>query len=261
MDDKSFELYFQKYIIPPLSKEEELDYVVTIYLTNDPQEKEECFKKLIRATLKTVLNLAKKYKDKGISLEELVSEGYNGLLKSFERYNPFHEPKTRFKTFAYFYIKDSILGAFRTNKKNHSPIVLRPMLRELVKDSDEEQKVEGSNNKIFISLDVLSHIPEFELKFGLIDSRTPETDIVEKTEEEYLISHLKEVLDEKEFEIALHLIGFKHISSDCLTPIELAKKLDLTETRIYQLRNEIRKKLILSGLVKVNEKGNKVVWK
>jgi RNA polymerase sigma factor (sigma-70 family) len=255
MDDKNFELFFQKYLIPSLSKEEELDCVVTIYLTDNPQEKEECFKKIIRATLNTVLNLARKYRNKGIPLEELTGEGYNGLLKSFERYNPFHEPQTRFKTFAYFYIKDAILEAFRANKKNHNSVVLKPTFKELITDTEEQNL---DLNRTFISLDVLKNIPEFELKFGLIDSRTPEDDTIKKTEEEYLVSRLKEILDEKELEIALHLISLE--AHEQLTPTELAEKLNLTETRIYQLRNEIRKKLIASGLVKVDGKRNSIVW-
>jgi len=253
MDDKTFELYFQKHLISSLSREEELDCIVTFYITDDPQEKNICFRKLIRVTLRTVFNLAKKYRNKGIPLEELVSEGYNGLLKSVEKYNPFYEPQTRFKTFAYFYIKDGILEAFRKNKTAHGPFKFWGFLQ-----SDDTEETSKELNKSIVSLDVLGKIPEYELKFKLINTRTPENDLIEKMEEEYLISRLKKVLDEKEFEIASYLVG---LEKDQLTPGELAEKLDLTETRIYQLRNEIREKLISNGLVASDKNGNKrVVW-
>jgi len=254
MDDKTFELYFQKCLMLQLSREEELDCVVTIYLTNDIQEKDLCFKKLIKVTLRTVLNLAKKYRNKGIPLEELVSEGYNGLLKSVEKYNPFHESQARFKTFAYFYIKDGILEAFRKNKTVHGPFKFCGFLQ-----SDDIEETSKELDKLIVSLDVINKIPEYELKFNLINARTPEDDLIEKTEEEYLISKLKEILDEKEFEIALHLVGLE--SHEQLTPVELANKFNMTETRIYQIRNSIREKLILNGLVVPDEKKHKrVVW-
>lgn len=257
MDDKTFELYFKKYVIPPLSKGEELDCTVTIRTSDNLQEKEKCAKELIKATLGTVFNLAKRYQGKGVSLEELVSEGYNGLLKAVERFDPFYEPKTRFATFAYFYIKDSVLNIFRKNKKDRNPI-LKPTLWELVQSPDVDNK--NLEQKI-VSLDALRKIPEFERKFGIVGPKTPEDEIIEKTNEEYLIFCLKRVLTSQEFEVALHLIGFKYSDYEELTPKELAKKLDLTETRIYQLKKDIKEKLITEGLVKIGKERSKVLWR
>jgi len=258
MDDKKFELYFKNFLVPSLSKEEELDCTVTIYTSDDLQEKEECVKKLLRVTLRTVFNLARHYKGKGISLEELVSEGYNGLFKALDRFDPFYEPQTRFATFAYFYIKDNILGLFRENKKIHRCSTLKPSLWELVQDSDVSNV---DLNQEVVSLTALSKVPDFEQKFGIVGPKTPEDEIVEKTNEEYLISCLKELLDPRELEIAVSLIGFKYSNYENLTPKELASKLDISETRVYQLRKEIGKKLVAGGLIKRRKEGSKVLWK
>jgi RNA polymerase primary sigma factor len=63
--------------------------------------------KLIRANLKYVITVAKKYQNVGIELQDLISEGNLGMIKAAKRYKP--DKGTKFISYAVWWIKQSIL--------------------------------------------------------------------------------------------------------------------------------------------------------
>ena len=68
---------------PPLSKEEELNYVIRV------REGDENAKNiLIEHNLRLVVFLAKKYENTGYELDDLVSIGSIGLIKGINTYKP-----------------------------------------------------------------------------------------------------------------------------------------------------------------------------
>lgn len=268
MNDKTFELYLKNHIlIPKLSREEESDCVITIQGSVDPFLIDECFKKLIFASLRTVLSIAKKYEGMGLSLEDLIQEGYFGLCDALEGFDPYYEPHTRFTTFAFSYVKRRILIALNKKPSNIPlPESKKRAFWKLIQDPTQLERKERDELEQrqfeFISLEALSEIPDFEQKFGVIDYYTPEDEVIEKTNEEYLISELKKLLTPKELEIAFYLIGFKNSDYKQLSPKEVSNLFNVKVARIYQLRKKIKEKLIEGGLIQCGPNQKKMIaWK
>jgi len=267
MNDKSFELYFKKCLVPQLSKEEEIDCIKNIQYSPESLSASECTRKLIKATLKTVLNVARKYRGMGLPLEDLVEEGVFGVVDAFKTYDPDYDPQTRFATHAYYHIKNRILEALNTKTLDFPlPLFKRRVFWKLMQNPDDvnekdRYELEQKRHKV-ISLDALSKI-DFEQKFGIEGPKTPEDEMIEKTDEEYLVLCLKRLLTSTECEIAFHLIGFKYLNYEQLTPKGLAKKINVDPKYIRQMKKKIQGKLVEGGLVKCGKswKESKINWK
>jgi len=76
---------------------------------NDPRAREQ----LVRSNLRLVVNIAKKYASRGMSLGDLIEEGNLGLIKAVDYFDPDHG--TRFSTYAAWWIKQSIKRALLAN--------------------------------------------------------------------------------------------------------------------------------------------------
>ncbi|MDD5064702.1 MAG: sigma-70 family RNA polymerase sigma factor [Phycisphaerae bacterium] len=76
---------------------------------NDPQARE----LLVRSNLRLVVNIAKKYAGRGMSLGDLIEEGNLGLIKAVDYFDP--DYGTRFSTYAAWWIKQSIKRALLAN--------------------------------------------------------------------------------------------------------------------------------------------------
>ena len=76
---------------------------------NDPRAREQ----LVRSNLRLVVNIAKKYGGRGMSLGDLIEEGNLGLIKAVDYFDPDHG--TRFSTYAAWWIKQSIKRALLSN--------------------------------------------------------------------------------------------------------------------------------------------------
>lgn len=71
--------------------------------------------RLVTSNLKLVLRIAMNYMNKGLDLNELISEGNKGLVIALNRFNP--KFNNKFSTYAYFWIKQCIISAINENKK------------------------------------------------------------------------------------------------------------------------------------------------
>ena len=95
---------------PLLSSSEETRLAIEI-----GQGSQEARDQMIRANLRLVVNIARGYSGKGLSLQDLIEEGNLGLLRAVEGFDP--SIGTRFSTYASYWIKQSIKRALINSSK------------------------------------------------------------------------------------------------------------------------------------------------
>jgi len=89
---------------PLLTREEEVELGTRVQ-AGDPEAREQ----MIRANLRLVVALAKRYRNRGLSLMDLVEEGNIGLVKAVERFDP--EAGVKFSTYGAWWIKQAVRRA------------------------------------------------------------------------------------------------------------------------------------------------------
>ncbi len=104
-DDSVLSLYLRDINrIPLLTREQEID-CATRARDGDEAAKEH----LVRANLRFVVNVAKKYQNQGLPLTDLISEGNIGLMNAVERFDV--TKGYHFISYAVWWIRQSILKA------------------------------------------------------------------------------------------------------------------------------------------------------
>ena len=106
---------------PPLSKEEELNYVILARSGNM-----EARNKLIEHNLRLVAHIVKKYETKDISADDLISIGTIGLIKGIDSYSI--NKGVKLTTYAAKCAENEILMYFRSNKKYNNNISLEDII-------------------------------------------------------------------------------------------------------------------------------------
>lgn len=121
--------------IPLLTREEETD-LATKAAQGDKIAKE----KIVRANLRFVVNVAKKYQNHGIDLVDLISEGNIGLMTAIDRFDV--TKGYHFISYAVWWIRQAILKAICEKSR----AIRLPLNRanELVQ-IEKARKVVGSN--------------------------------------------------------------------------------------------------------------------
>jgi RNA polymerase primary sigma factor len=98
--------------------------------------------KLIRANLRFVVNVAKKYQNQGLPLADLISEGNIGLMNAIERFDV--EKGYHFISYAVWWIRQAILKAICEKSR----MIRLPLNRanELVQIEKAKKDLQGEQN-------------------------------------------------------------------------------------------------------------------
>ncbi len=246
---------------PLLSREEEQDLAVRA-ANGDSEAKE----KLIRANLRFVVVIAKKYRNREIPLIDLINEGNIGLLNAIERFDV--SKGHHFISYAAWWVRQSILKALseksrtirlpwnRANELLHIERRSREMLSERSGPPDigkiaEELRMEHDHVARLISL---SREPlSLDTPVGGIQDSSPLHEFICDTtgknpEETALIQSLCEsiqdllkTLTEKEAEIIALRFGLNGQKKMSLR--EIAELYTLSRERIRQIEKKAIKKL------------------
>jgi len=102
--------------------------------------------KLIRANLRFVVNVAKKFHANGLPLEDLVSEGNIGLIMAFDHFDP--ERGYRFISYAVWWIRQTILKAIgEKSRMIRLPQNKAQELQQIVKMREQLQGERNGNSE------------------------------------------------------------------------------------------------------------------
>jgi RNA polymerase sigma factor (sigma-70 family) len=223
---------------------------------------------IIKANLKLVVKMAKKYEYLGVPIIDLIEEGNIGLMKAVEKFKP--ELGFRFSTYGTWWIKQSINRAI-ANQKNTIRIPVHildiyhkylKLIEKEIKDTgrfperdDIARKLKIEPMKLNEILNIIKAPKSLDLEYENEDSDSARTlkDTIEdesivKPDDEFFEKDKKEKMLEliaklkpKEQEVIMSRFGLSN--RNILTLEEIGVRLKLTRERIRQIETIAIKKL------------------
>ena len=221
-------------------------------------------KKLVKANLRLVVSIAKKFIGQGILFMDLVQEGALGLIKAAEKFD--YSKNFKFSTYATWWIRQTIMRAIANNAKSiRIPVHMIDKIRKynktkskmLIKNGVEPTEQEIAD-EMKLPLDKILQIKRAILKEP-ISLETPVTDdlnVIDYLEDTHCkspeaqtddkivhknIEELMKILNEKEKEIIKCRFGIGNTATKTLE--QLGESLGYSKERIRQLENLALKKI------------------
>ncbi|HQO38709.1 MAG TPA: RNA polymerase sigma factor RpoD/SigA [Candidatus Omnitrophota bacterium] len=247
--------------IPLLTAEEEISLAKRIQKGD-----EQARKAMIRANLRLVINIAKRYIHPGIPLLDLIEEGNLGLMKAVDKFNP--KKGWRFSTYGAWWIRQGIIRAIaQQGKLVRLPVYVNEMLSKWKKtreqltqklhrvptDIEIAKKLKIPRDKIEeINLWMSTKTSSLEAPVGdedesqvadLVEDKTavsPDMS-VEAIFDKERVENLLERMSERERQVLDMRFGL--VSGTPTTLAIVAKKMNVSRERIRQIEEEALKKL------------------
>ncbi|MGA1980782.1 MAG: sigma-70 family RNA polymerase sigma factor [Sedimentisphaerales bacterium] len=247
-----------------LTMEQEHSLGKLVVEENDPRAREQ----LVRSNLRLVVNIAKRYVGRGMSLGDLIEEGNLGLIRAVDYFDP--DYGTRFSTYAAWWIKQSIRRALLANVQpvhiptymvalmnqwRHTAAVLQNRLgRTLgVEEMAEIMHLPLRKAKIIHHIvKILSSVRDTSGSDGTEDNQMiretlqdqnagkPEDTLVADEEQTKVLGLLKEI-EPREADVLRSHYGLNGCKP--MTLRQIGKKLGLTRERIRQIQRSALTKL------------------
>ncbi len=259
--DKNLRHYLNEIRKPPLLTPEEEKQLMRRVRKGD----EEAHKRIVRANLRLVVSIAKKYHHLGLGLLDLIEEGNLGLIKAVKKYNP--RKGCKFATYASWWIRQSITRALANQGKLiRIPVYLtwllsksRKATNELRQKLDREPTVEELARKMKLpvkkirTLKAIAVPPDsLERPLGkegsgqLMDmiqdmSESSAEKQVDRMIQHELIMHHVANIPEKEATVLKSRFGLE--DGIFRTLEEIGGEMDLTRERIRQIESSAIRKL------------------
>jgi len=221
--------------------------------------------KLIKANLRFVVSIAKKYQTSGISLLDLINEGNMGLIKAAEKFDP--DRGYHFISYAVWWIRQAIILAIsqkatlirlplnrtadiqkidKVHKKLENKLGREPTPGEIAEDLDmDDEEINHLRNitQDYISLDSsYGDSEDTTILSMIVDSRVDAPD--KKVIDESLISALNAVLDtltESERQIIKMRFGLDQFEPMSLQ--QIGDTFNLSKERIRQIEKKAIRRL------------------
>lgn len=198
---------------PPLMDEQENEMIRELGTEGEDEAKAV----LIEHNLRLVVYIAKKFDNTGIGVEDLISIGTIGLIKSINTYNP--EKNIKLATYASRCIENEILMYLRKNNKAKVEVSI-----------DEPLNVDWDGNELLLS-DILG-----------TDEDVIYRDIENEVERKLLFKAVSK-LSERERTIISLRFGLNTVDGEEMTQKEVASLLGISQSYISRLEKKIIKRL------------------
>ena len=201
-------------ILPaPLETEEENEAIMSLGTECEEAAK----KKLIEHNLRLVVYIAKKFDNTGVGVEDLISIGTIGLIKSINTYNP--NKNIKLATYASRCIENEILMYLRRNNKTKLEVSI-----------DEPLNVDWDGNELLLS-DILG-----------TEEDTIYRELENEAEHKILIKALG-CLSKRERMIVKMRYGLESEDGEEKTQKEVADLLGISQSYISRLEKKIMQRL------------------
>lgn len=198
---------------PPLEVEKENEIIGDLGTEYESEAKA----LLIEHNLRLVVYIAKKFDNTGVGVEDLISIGTIGLIKSINTFNP--EKNIKLATYASRCIENEILMYLRRNSKHKMEVSI-----------DEPLNVDWDGNELLLS-DILG-----------TDEDVIYQDIENEVERKLLIKAISK-LSEREQTIIRLRFGLGNTEGKELTQKEVAELLGISQSYISRLEKKIMRRL------------------
>ncbi|MDD4894340.1 MAG: RNA polymerase sigma factor RpoD/SigA [Candidatus Omnitrophica bacterium] len=223
-------------------------------------------KAMIRANLRLVINIAKRYMHLGTPFLDLIEEGNLGLMKAVDKFKP--SKGFRFSTYAAWWIKQAITRAiFEQGKMIRMPVYMNELLSKWKKTNEQlSQKLKrpATNQEIAKKMKVsiaqtkqinfwlATKTSSLDAPLGdedegqildLVENQTaiaPDTEIERLFDKEHLASIL-EIMNERERQVLDMRFGL--VDGKTHTLAEVADKLKVSRERVRQIEEQALRKL------------------
>jgi len=205
--------------------------------------------RLVRANLRFVVNVAKKFQHRGLPLEDLISEGNIGLMRAIDRFDV--EKGYHFISYAVWWVRQAILSAINEKSRTIRLPTNRALeLAKIQRLEGEKAPMTGSAASLLnvsrepLSLDAPSGPDDDSAPFG----ETVEDTTAPRQEELAIESCLRDEINAvlgslamKESEIIQYRFGLN--GRKPLSLRELGTRFRLTKERIRQIEKKAIRQL------------------
>lgn len=198
---------------PPLPADKEYEMIQSLTSEDDSNARAV----LIEHNLRLVVYIAKKFDNTGVGVEDLISIGTIGLIKSVNTYNP--DKNIKLATYASRCIENEILMYLRRNNKTKLEVSI-----------DEPLNVDWDGNELLLS-DILGTEEDVIYR-----------DLESEVERKLLLKAISKLSDRERLIINLRF-GLNSRDGEEMTQKEVANLLGISQSYISRLEKKIMKRL------------------